>query len=85
MQRGLGCLVLSLEVGHAEPPGRSSAPCPGGPAVAQGGVSTWVVVLQQRALGYIMGKKEKIGSAETAGAWMNSGVSFLFSGCALQC
>lgn len=45
----------------------------------------WVLMLHQRALGYIAAKKEKIGSVKTAGAWMNSGVSFVFSGCALQC
>lgn len=47
--------------------------------------STWVLMLHQRALGCVTGKKEKIGSAKTAGGWMNSGISFVFSGCALQC
>lgn len=73
------------EVGHTDPQAEVQLHVLVVLLEPQGRVSTWIVVLHQRALGHITGKREKIGSAETAGEWMNSEVSCIFSGCALQC
>lgn len=85
MQRRFGGLVLSLEVGHSAPPGRSSAPCPGVLLEAQGGVEHMGSDAASGSSG--LHYREKGENRECKNCWSvdELWVSFVFSGCALQC